>query len=94
MGDGGTLGLDDPDDVLDPARLVGAVFPDMLEQLFGVELRLQGIVGRDAGEFEALTLGTLAIIVVVGLIGYWFGRDVRAQGAAVPIEAVIPPSPL
>jgi hypothetical protein len=46
------------------------------------------------GEFEALTLGTLAIIVGVGLIGYWLGRDVRAQDATVPIGAVIPPSPL
>ena len=46
------------------------------------------------GEFEALTLGTLGIIVVVALIGYWFGRDVRAEGVDVPIDAVIPPSPL
>jgi hypothetical protein len=46
------------------------------------------------GEFEALTLGTLAIIVGIALVGYWFGREVRTQGAEVPIEAVIPPSPL
>ena len=32
--------------------------------------------------------------LAVGLIGYWMGRDVRAQNATVPIGAVIPPSPL
>jgi hypothetical protein len=44
-------------------------------------------------EFEVLTLGTLAIIIALGLIGYWTGRDVRATGAP-PIGDVIPPSPL
>jgi glutamate:GABA antiporter len=41
-----------------------------------------------------LVTGTLAVIVGVALIGYWFGREVRAQGADVPIEHAIPPSPL
>ena len=43
---------------------------------------------------RSLTLGTLGVIVGIGLIGYWLGRDVRAQHATVPISAVIPPSPL
>jgi amino acid transporter len=71
-----------------------AVFPDTLERVFGVSYKFKDSWGVSQGEFEALTLGTLAVIVVVGLIGYWFGRDVRAQGADVPIEAIIPPSPL
>src|SRR5207244_3823963 len=71
-----------------------AVFPDTLERLFNVGYGFKDSWGVSQGEFEALTLGTLAIIVVVGLIGYWAGRDVRADQASVPISAVIPPSPL
>ena len=71
-----------------------AVFPDTLERLFGVGYPFKDSWGVTQGEFEALTLGTLGIIVVIGLIGYWLGRDVRAQQATVPIGAVIPPSPL
>jgi glutamate:GABA antiporter len=71
-----------------------AVFPDTLERLFGVGYAFKDSWGVTQGEFEALTLGTLAVILVVALIGFSFGRDVRAEGVAVPIEAVIPPSPL
>ena len=71
-----------------------AVFPDTLERLFGVGYAFKDSWGVTQGEFEELTLGTLAIIVAIALVGYWFGRDVRGQGAEVPIEAVIPPSPL
>jgi amino acid transporter len=72
-----------------------AVFPDTLERLFNVGYKFKDSWGVSQWEFEGLTLGTLAIIVAVGLIGYWSGRDVRAQGAALPpVEDVIPPSPL
>jgi hypothetical protein len=37
------------------------------------------------GEFEALTLGTLAVIVVVGVIGYIAGAAVRREVAFEPI---------
>jgi amino acid transporter len=71
-----------------------AVFPDTLERLFNVGYGFKDSWGVTQGVFEALTLGTLGVIVAIGLVGYWFGRDVRAQGADVPIGAVIPPSPL
>ena len=71
-----------------------AVFPNTLERVFGVGYNFKDSWGVSQGEFELLTLGTLAIILVVGLIGYWAGRDVRAHGATVPIDQVIPPSPL
>ncbi len=71
-----------------------AVFPDTLERVFGVGYPFKDSWGVTQGVFEALTLGTLGIITAVALIGYWFGRDVRAQGADVPIDHVIPPSPL
>jgi len=71
-----------------------AVFPDTLERVFGVGYGFKDSWGVTQGEFELLTLGTLAIIIVLGLIGYWAGRDVRAEGAVVPIDQVIPPSPI
>jgi amino acid transporter len=71
-----------------------AVFPDTLERLFGVGYKFKDSWGVTQGVFEALTLGTLAVIVGIGLIGYWLGRGVRSQDAVIPIEAVIPPSPL
>jgi amino acid transporter len=64
-----------------------AVFPDTLERLFGVSYNFKDSWGVSQGTFEALTLGTLAVIVVVGVIGYRLGADVRAQVADVPLEA-------
>jgi glutamate:GABA antiporter len=67
-----------------------AVFPDTLEKLFGVGYGFKGSWGVGQGEFELLTLGTLAVVVAFGLIGYWSGHDVRAQTATIelPTDAV------
>ena len=56
-----------------------AVFPDTLERLFKVGYGFKGEWGVSQWTFEALTLGTLAVIVVVGLIGYALGADVRRE---------------
>jgi hypothetical protein len=45
------------------------------------------------GTFEALTLGTLAVIVAVGLIGYAFAGAVRAQEARVPLDVELDAAP-
>jgi glutamate:GABA antiporter len=71
-----------------------AIFPDVLEKVFGVGYGFKGSWGVGRGEFEALTLGTLGIIVVVGLIGYWAARDVRADVASVPLDTEAVPAPL
>jgi amino acid transporter len=71
-----------------------AVFPDTLERLFNVGYGFKDSWGVTQGQFEALSLGTLGIIVAIGFVGYWSGRAVRDQSAVVPIEEVIPPSPL
>jgi amino acid transporter len=63
-----------------------AVFPDTLERLFGVGYKFKDSWGVAEGTFEGLTLGTLAVITVVGFVGYWLGRGVRAQLAEVPLE--------
>jgi glutamate:GABA antiporter len=63
-----------------------AVFPDVLEKVFGVGYGFKGSWGVGRGEFEALTLGTLAIITVLALVGYWSGARVRSQVAIAPIQ--------
>ena len=64
-----------------------AVFPDTLERLFGVGYGFKDSWSVSQGTFEVLTLGTLAVIVVVGIVGYMAGAGVRAQTVDVPIEA-------
>ena len=54
-----------------------AVFPDTLERLFGVGYTFKDSWGVSQAKFEVLTLGTLVVIVVVGLIGYGVGGSVR-----------------
>jgi glutamate:GABA antiporter len=63
-----------------------AVFPDVLERLFGVGYGFKDEWGVTQGTFEALTLGTLAVIVLIGVIGYLRGAETRRQIAAVPLE--------
>lgn len=63
-----------------------AVFPDVLEKIFNVEYGFKGTWGVTRAKFEVLTLGTLALIVLVGFVGYWTGRGVRAQQTDVPLE--------
>jgi amino acid transporter len=70
-----------------------AVFPDTLERIFGVGYTFKPTWGVTEGAFEALTLGTLLIIVAIGLIGYAFAGDVRAQAAEVPLEVDVEPAP-
>jgi amino acid transporter len=64
-----------------------AVFPDTLERLFGVGYGFKDSWSVGQGTFEVLTLGTLAVIVVIGIAGYMAGAGVRAQTVDVPIEA-------
>lgn len=63
-----------------------AVFPDTLERLFGVGYGFKDSWSVSQGTFEVLTLGTLAVIVVLGIIGYVAGAGVRADIVDVPLE--------
>jgi amino acid transporter len=63
-----------------------AVFPDTLERVFGVGYDFKDSWGVSQGTFEALTLGTLGVILVVGLVGYALGAGVRREAALLPLE--------
>jgi glutamate:GABA antiporter len=66
-----------------------AVFPDVLEKVFGVGYNFtEGWDGVSRGTFEVLTLGTLAVILLLAVIGYYAGARVRAEQADIPLEPV------
>jgi glutamate:GABA antiporter len=63
-----------------------AVFPGVLENLFGLSYDFKDEWGVSRGTYEALTLGTLAVVLAIALVGYALGRSVREQVAVVPLE--------
>lgn len=63
-----------------------SVFPSVLERVFGIDYDFKDTWGVGFGTFEGLTLGTLAVVVLVGAIGYWRGAAVRAREVDVLIE--------
>ena len=63
-----------------------AVFPGVLEQLFGLDYDFTDTWGVSRGTFEVLTLGTLAVVFGIAIVGYWLGRDVRKRVAVIPVE--------
>jgi amino acid transporter len=63
-----------------------AIFPDTLERLFGVGYGFKDSWSVSQATFEVLTLGTLAVIVVFGVIGYLAGAGVRGDTVEIPIE--------
>ena len=61
-----------------------ALFPGTLEKyVFGLQYSVEDNYGVSRLRFEAFTLGTLAIIVVIGVIGYALGASVRKQDVSV-----------
>jgi hypothetical protein len=59
-----------------------AVAPGTLEKIFGIDYDFKGEWSVSQGTFEALTLGTLAVLVLLALVGYWRGKRVRAVSVA------------
>jgi amino acid transporter len=55
-----------------------AVFPGTLERLFGEEYPFKDIWGVSQPTFEVFTLGTLAFLLALCLVGYLRGARVRA----------------
>jgi amino acid transporter len=78
-----------------------AVFPDVLEKIFGVGYDFKESWGVSRGRFELYTLVSLAIIVAVAIVGYFGGAGTRSQvvalegdrpsPTALPVD--LPPAP-
>jgi hypothetical protein len=62
-----------------------AVFPGSLDKLLGNDYSFKDEWGVSWATFEIFTLGTLAVIVAVTLIGYASGAKVRSQTVSVPV---------
>jgi glutamate:GABA antiporter len=71
-----------------------AIFPGTLEKVFNVPYNFNDTWGLSRGKFELYTLGTLAVIVAFGLVGYAFGAKVRRQVVVEPGDAPAPAAPL
>jgi glutamate:GABA antiporter len=67
-----------------------AVFPGTLEPIFGIDYAFMDTWGVSRGRYELLAIGTILIVVAVGLIGYLAGTGVRKQDVTVPIEDTAP----
>jgi glutamate:GABA antiporter len=61
-----------------------AIFPGVLESLFGLKYDFMSEWGVSQGTFEAFTLGTLLALLILGLVGYWRGKGIRAHLVAEP----------
>ena len=78
-----------------------AVFPDVLEKIFGVGYDFKESWGVSRGRFEVYTLASLAIIVAVAIVGYFGGAGTRSEVVALegdrpaPTELPVdlPPAP-
>jgi amino acid transporter len=67
-----------------------AVFPGTLESLFGVAYNFKDTWGVSRATYETLTLSTLAVVLLIAVVGYAVSSDVRADVVELPIE----PEPL
>ncbi len=67
-----------------------AVFPDTLEKLFGVGYGFKDTWGVDRVTFEYLTLGTLLVIVAIGMVGYVAAAGVRRETVTADIGELVP----
>ena len=65
-----------------------AIFPGTLEQLFGKSYSIEDTYGVSRLRFEVFTLGTLAVIVLIGIAGYIAGAGVRAKTVALGAPAL------
>jgi amino acid transporter len=67
-----------------------AIFPGTLEPLLGVDYDFRDSWGVSRAAFHGLTLGTLAVMFVVAIVGYMSGKRVRERDVPIPIEETAP----
>jgi glutamate:GABA antiporter len=63
-----------------------AVFPGTLEKLFGLDYNFKDTWGVTQGTYEWLTLGTLAVVILIAVIGYALSGSVRARRADLALQ--------
>jgi amino acid transporter len=68
-----------------------AVFPGTLEGLFGIDYSFKDIWGVSRTQFEVFTLGTLAALLLLGVVGYVRGARVRRGEVVAHSEPAVSP---
>jgi amino acid transporter len=67
-----------------------SVFPGVLEPIFGVDYgSFEDAWGVSRAKFEALTLGTLVVVVALALVGYALAERVRREEVEAPLEPAV-----
>ena len=63
-----------------------SVFPGTIEKLVGVDYgSFEDAWGVSRLKFEVYTLGTLAVVVAIAVLGYFAGAPTRREEALVPV---------
>jgi glutamate:GABA antiporter len=62
-----------------------SIFPGRIESWLGIDYGFHDVWGVSFARFEALTLGTLAVVFLFAIVGYALGAPVRRQAADVQI---------
>ncbi len=70
-----------------------AVFPGTLESLFGIDYGFKDEWGVTRGTYEALTLGTLGVVVLIAVVGYATSGGVRARRVDLALQSDSPTAP-
>jgi amino acid transporter len=56
---------------------IGVLFPGTIEGIFGISYDFKDVWGLSRGQVEAFTLGTIAVDLIVGILGYVLAKSVR-----------------
>jgi amino acid transporter len=70
-----------------------AVFAGTLNRLFGLDYSYQDEWGVSQGKFFAFTLGVLAVLIAISVIGYISATNVRSKTVEVTIGGGPEPAP-
>ena len=56
---------------------IGVLFPGVLEGVFSIDYDFQEIWGMSQASVQAFTAGTMAVVILISIIGYLGGRKLR-----------------
>jgi len=69
-----------------------AIFPGSLEHIFGYSYNVPDTYGVSWAKFEVFTLGTLGLVVLLGVACYLAGAPVRRREVDIPLETALEPA--
>ena len=62
----------------------GVIFPGLVEGLLGIDYNFQDIWGLSQKQVETFTIGTIAVDLIVGLVGFALAKSVRKNLSGTP----------